>query len=382
MSDKKEFVDLSIAHQFGDFSGFELSQSLEAKGFASKACSKMTMMWDHAADGPDALNDWEPARGTRAKWWVKHQKHKNSDKIVFALKALIQAGADFDFLLDMQDRRERNLITPDGQVAPVFSFTRPLSKKTGHILWPLPSYHDVDGPEFLGQLDPNRVNWHDKKDMAVWRGIPGNRVTLKGKRNGMRMLPLLRKSKAGDLSPDETKAALASMPRYRFLKNWIDDPRFDVGYTDSDAFKVADEPFIHSYGRLKISRETFQEYKYIFVLPGNDVGSSFFWTMNSGSVGLVIDCDFETFATHHFKPWVHYVPVRGDQANVDRMMKWCANNQDECQAIAKRAQEKCKYLADRDLRNQINKGVVDKVREELAKNNKQKQHKTKDLRDV
>jgi hypothetical protein len=50
------------------------------------------------------------------------------------------------------------------------------------------------------------------------------------------------------------------------------------------------------------------------------------------------------------------------------MMRWCANHQDECQAIAKRAQEKCKFLADHDLRDQINMGVVREIREELAQN--------------
>ena len=266
----------------------------------------------------------------------------------------------------MQDHRTRNMILPDGQVAPVFAFNRPISKNTGHILWPLPKYHDLDDPEFLGQLDPDRVDWSAKKDMAVWRGIPGNRGSLPGQARAMRLLPLLRKFKSGEFSAEETTAVLSSMPRYRFLMKWIDDPRFDVGYTDATGIVVADEPFINPFGRPKIPREAFQDYKYILVLPGNDVGSSFYWTMNSGSVGLVVDCDFETFATHQFKPWEHYVPIRRDQANVDRMMRWCANHQDECQAIAKRAQEKCKFLADRDLRDQIGKGVVGKVREELA----------------
>jgi len=366
MGIKEEFVDLSITHQLGDVSNRRLSQSLEAKDYASNASSKMSLMWDHSTASPHGLNDWQPARETRAKWWVKNQKHKNSEKIVFALKALLKADADFDFLVDMQDHRTRNMILPDGQVAPVFAFNRPISKNTGHILWPLPKYHDLDDPEFLGQLDPDRVDWSAKKDMAVWRGIPGNRGSLPGQARAMRLLPLLRKFKSGEFSAEETTAVLSSMPRYRFLMKWIDDPRFDVGYTDATGIVVADEPFINPFGRPKIPREAFQDYKYILVLPGNDVGSSFYWTMNSGSVGLVVDCDFETFATHQFKPWEHYVPIRRDQANVDRMMRWCANHQDECQAIAKRAQEKCKFLADRDLRDQIGKGVVGKVREELA----------------
>lgn len=368
MSTKAEFVEASIAHQLGDPSKRRLTQSSEAKTYAGNASSKMALLWDQDADAPTSINNWEPAREARAKWWVKNQNHKNTEKVVFSLKSLFRAGADFDFFVDMQDHRARNMIAPDEQVAPVFSFNRVLSKNTGHILWPLPEYHDVDGPEFLGQLDPNRVKWRDKKDIVVWRGGPGNRGTLRGRGNPIRMLPLLRKFKAGELSTEDAEDVLSSMPRYRFVRNWIDDPRFDVGYTNSDGFVLEDEPFLDVLERPKIPRETFQDYKYIVVLPGSDVGSSFYWTMNSGSVGLVVDCDFETFASHHFKPWEHYVPIRRDQGNVKRIMGWCASNQDECQAIAKRAQEKCKYLADRELRLLVNKGVIGQVRQELARN--------------
>lgn len=369
MGAREEFVEKSVRHQLGDMTGLRMSQGQDAMAYASNASSKMTLKWDHDADRPDAdLNGWLPARDDRAKWWAKNPKHRNSDKVVFALKALIQAETDFDFLVDMQDHRTRNMVTPDGMVAPVFAFNRPLNKRTGHILWPLPDYHDLKSPEFLGDLDPNRVAWHDKKDQAVWRGIAGNRGVLPSKRKTFRLLPLLRKYQAGELSAEETKAVLSSMPRFRFLMNWIDDPRFDIGYTNAPDIIVSDHPFIDAYERPKIPRETFQNYKYIAVLPGNDVGSSFYWTMNSGSVGLVVECDFETFATHHFKPWEHYVPIRRDQANVDRIMRWCANNQDECQAIAKRAQEKCKFLADRDMRHLINKGLVAKVKSHLVQN--------------
>jgi hypothetical protein len=366
MSVREEFVEESVRHQIGDLTGLRLSQAEDAMTYASNASSKMTLMWDHKSDLPGDLNAWRPARDDRSKWWVKNPKHSNSKKVVFALKALLQADTDFDFLVDMQDHRTRNMMTSDGQIAPVFAFNRPLNKRTGHILWPLPDYHDLKSPEFLGELDPDRVAWSDKKDQAVWRGIAGNRGVLPDKGNSIRLLPLLKKYKSGEFSAEDTQKVLVSMPRFRFLMNWIDDPRFDVGYTNTSEIVLSEHPFIDTYERQKISRETFQNYKYIVVLPGNDVASSFYWTMNSGSVGLVVECGFETFATHHFKPWEHYVPIRRDQANVERIMRWCVNNQGECQAIAKRAQEKCKFLADEGLRVTINKSIVSKVKDHLA----------------
>ncbi|MEP5759929.1 MAG: glycosyl transferase family 90 [Litoreibacter sp.] len=311
------------------------------------------------------MNNWLPSMEGRAIWRVRNNTSKTL-KTKFALKSILEAGANFDVLIDMQDRRIRNLITPEKFVAPVFSFNRPIAKRTGHILWPLPHYQDIDGEEFLGRIDPNHVPWQDKKDIATWRGGPGNRGIPPSGRNTIRMRPLLQKFRAGEINEDEARRCLHSMPRYRFVSTWINDPRFDIGYTNSDGFLLADEPFLNLLERPKMTRRQFQDYKYIFVLPGADVGSSFYWTMNSGSVGLVVDCDFESFASHHFKPWEHYVPIRRDQANLDRQLRWCMSHQNECRAIAERAKEKCKFLADQDLRDNICEGIISELRIRLA----------------
>jgi hypothetical protein len=367
MSTGAEFVEASIAHQLGDMSANKLSLDATALELALSASSNMSLAWSHAKQAPYPVNDWQSARTGRAPWRVKNIKHKNPDKVIYALKTVLDAGADFDLIIDMQDHRTRNLLTAEQKMMPVLSFNRLIQKNTGQVLWPLPLYHDVDSSDFLGGLDPSRVSWADKKDMAVWRGGPGNRGTLPGKRNPTRMLPLLHKFKSGEVSEEDAKSALGTMPRYRFLSTWIDDPRFDIGYTNTDGFVLADEPFINTLERPKIPRDDFQNSKYIVVLPGSDVGSSFYWTMNSGSVGLVVDCDFETFGSHHFKPWEDYVPIRRDQANVKRIMHWCANHQEDCQAMAKSAQEKCKFLADADLRAQTCQGLIARLRHELTK---------------
>jgi hypothetical protein len=370
MSSGAEFVEASIVHQLGDLSQSRLSMGGAPLDLALRASSKMSMAWNSVTQTPYPVNGWQAAPLDAAPWQIKHPKHKNPAKVSRAIKSILEAGADFDLVIDMQDHRTRNLRTDEGDISPLLSFNRLIGKNTGHILWPLPVYHDVDGPEFLGGLDPDHIPWADKKDMAVWRGGPGNRGVLPGGRKSVRMLPLLQKFKNGELDAEATHAVMKSMPRYRFVSNWIDDPRFDIGYTNSDGFVLKDEPFLDVLERPKIPRESFQTYKYIFVLPGSDVGSSFYWTMNSGSVGLVVGCDFETFGTHHFKPWEHYVPVRRDQADIKRIMGWCARHQEECKAMAKRAQEKCKYLADADLRAQTCDGVISRLRQELANNNK------------
>ena len=89
--------------------------------------------------------------------------------------------------------------------------------------------------------------------------------------------------------------------------------------------------------------------------------------MNSGSVGLVFDCDFESFASHHFKPWEHYVPIRKSLGNMEKALEWCEKNQEECQEMARRAAEVCRLLARQDLREKIQQGIVGGLNDILPK---------------
>ena len=155
------------------------------------------------------------------------------------------------------------------------------------------------------------------------------------------------------------------MSRFRVVKSYFDDARFDVGYTNSDGIVLNDEPFLDRLERPRLSREDCQTFKYILVLPGNDVASSFYWTMNSGSLGLVMDCEFETFATHHFRPWEHFVPFRRDLRDLERNLKWCENHPEECQQMVQRANEVCEMLADGDMRRDILGQVVQRIAQHL-----------------
>lgn len=368
MVTSKEFVEKSIAHQLGAHADFHMSQDAAVFDLGVRASSGMAVSWDSAAQSIRDLNDWKPSKDKDKPWQIEHKQHSKNAKTTNALRDILAAGADFDFLLDMQDHRNRTVVDDQGRAAPLFNFNRLHQRPAGHVLWPLPEYHDIDSPDFLGNLDPTRIAWADKSDRVVWRGGPGNRGRLGPKARGdmIRMHPLLRKYKSGEFTREETLHVLKSMQRFNFLNRYIDNPRFDLGYTNSDGFVLEQEPFLADFERPRIAREDFQTYKYIVVLPGNDVGSSLYWSLNSGSVALVVDCPFETFATHHFKPWEHYVPIRKNHGNVEKRLAWCDAHQDDCQEMAARSAEMCKFLADPDLRHQISVGVVDGMRSRLG----------------
>ena len=357
------FIEASISQQLGGTPAGAWSFAQDAFERAISSSSKMTLAWNNTNRMPYSLNGWAALDGAQQPWDVGSAQVGNGWKITGALRTILQSGAETDFLVDMQDHRARSVLTDAEKAAPVFCFNRPTRQRVGRILWPLPRYHDLESNHFLGGLDPHRVAWRDKSERVVWRGGAGNRARLgkHGRGSMIRMVPLLRKHAAGKLSEDETLRALRTMPRYKILDRHFHDPRFDVGFTASKGLPVKDVPFLGQYEQDHMPLAQFQDYKYILVLPGSDVASSFYWTMNSGSVGLVMDCSFETFATQHFRRWEHYVPISRKATDLHEKLDWCDKNQEACQEMTRKAASVCALLARADLRDTIQRGIVGRL---------------------
>lgn len=272
--------------------------------------------------------------------------------------------ADFGFVVDMWDRRIRSVSDGSNPPYPVFSFNR-LTGEPGRILWPLAGFHDIDGPGFLGKLDPGRIDWVQKLPRLVWRGGTGgrHRGSGAGRGEGMRVISAIRRFKAGKLDKATLKDVISGAHRYQVLDRFKDDDRFDLGFVDSPDYIISETPFHAHLEKPRLNLEEMQNFRYIAVLRGNDVGSSFYWTMNSGSVGFVQDTPYETFASGHFRPWEHYIPFAEDGSDLAQQLDWAEAHQDECRAMAARAAAVCALLARPDLRAAVLDGVVSKVRE-------------------
>lgn len=358
------FVAVSVAHQLGPVSSAAvLSLGPETRAAALAASSGMALAWDQARQAPYPANGWALKR----RGLTRGGRAAGTGKTAGALAGLRAAGADFDLVIDMQDRRLRHLGLPDGRVHPVVSFNR-LPGAAGRILWPLPGYHDLGSAEFLGDLDPDAVPWEAKADRFAWRGIAGGRASPRGdvRREGGRLRPLLRAVAEGRIGRAEAEAALQSFPRHRFVSRYRDDPRADAGFVDGNGFVLKDEPLLAGLERPRLARQAFQGFRYLVVLRGLDIGSSFFWTMNSGSLGLVMETPFESFASVHFRPWEHYVPFREDLADFEARLDWCRAHQPECRAMVRAARETCRLLARADLRDRIACDVVAGLRARIG----------------
>lgn len=178
---------------------------------------------------------------------------------------------------------------------------------------------------------------------------------------GVRLKGLLRRHSKGRFSDQELAQHFSGLPRFNAIQRVKGDTRFDFGFVDGDGYIISETPLHKLLERPRMSRFEMQQHKYIAVLRGLDVGSSFYWVMNSGSVGFVMETPFETFGSAHFRPWEHYVPFREDCSDLIERFEWAEAHPVECQEMTRRAAEICALLARADLREKILSGVVDHI---------------------
>lgn len=293
---------------------------------------------------------------------VRADQIADQPKTAAALARLIEAGADFAFILDMQDRRAKR-IAPHGEpTPPVFSFNR-LKADPHRILIPLPVYHDYRTGHFCDAVRPDAVDWADKVPRLVWRGITGGRAALdaEGLSEGMRAKMALRRHRDGRMTEEALREILLACPRYGLLDRCRDNPRFDMGFVDGDGYVIADTPMHSHLERPRLPQSAMQEYRYIAVLRGLDVGSSFYWVMNSGSLGLVMDTPYETFASGHFVPGQHYLPFRLNGSDLSSQLDWADAHEGEARAMIARAGAVSSMLLDPDLRAEILRRLVRQI---------------------
>ncbi len=367
--DDAEFIETSVRLQLGQVLERRLTQTPEARSQALAGSSGSAVAWNWTEGRPYPENGWGLETGADGlDGLINENRFVNRNKAQGSLREILAAGVQSDVIVDMQDRRLRNIALPDGSLFPIFTFNREIGS-VGRILWPLPTYYDLGSPVFLGPRDWNRVPWAKKENRIAWRGIHGGRADRHGevRREGLRLKPLMRKFNKGQISEDEAREHLDHFPRHRLMQRYIDDPRFDIGFTGAiQNVPLEEYPFTRALTRPRLSQQAMLHYKYLLVLRGADVGSSFYWTMNSGSLALVMESYFETFASGHFRPWEHYVPFKADLSDFEERIDWCQTHDAECAEMTVRAQDMCRWLARGDLRDQIAREVVTRVDRRIA----------------
>jgi len=100
-------------------------------------------------------------------------------------------------------------------------------------------------------------------------------------------------------------------------------------------------------------------YKYILHLPGHSCAYRLSLELYSGSVVFLYPCAYKLWYSDRLQPWVHYVPLDPKDPNdVYKKVRWCKDNDAECQKIAANAREFAHQFLGRD-------GILDYLRDVL-----------------
>lgn len=181
-------------------------------------------------------------------------------------------------------------------------------------------------------IDEKDRPWTEKRAMAVWRGATtGNNSGPFGRQH----------------------------PRHELVRRWFDAPQSlcDVGYSKLISSCVGNSK-IMAYLRDRLSIEEQLRYKYVVSVDGNDVATNLKWILLSNSIPLMPVPRVESWLLEsQLKPMVHYVPLRADLSDLDKMIGWCRRNDRLCRLIAENGKTYIRpflqYVRDRSLETAV-----------------------------
>ena len=99
-----------------------------------------------------------------------------------------------------------------------------------------------------------------------------------------------------------------------------------------------------------ISMNQQTSHKYIIHIDGHVAAYRLSKELSFGSVILKVESlyDYQLWFTSLLKPWIHYIPVKKDLSDLDKMITWCKNNDSKCKSIAENAKIFYKKYINRD----------------------------------
>jgi hypothetical protein len=184
-------------------------------------------------------------------------------------------------------------------------------RDAGVVLLPLD--HDRHWRD-VGRVAATDIPFADKDDRLVWRGGTTGRFHADA---------------SGE--PLSARAHVARLPDL--------GPLVDVGY--SEIVQVgpgtSDLPLAALQVRLRPPLSLGQQLRsrYLLSLEGNDVATGLKWMLASNSVVVMPVPRCESWACEgELRPFVHYVPVREDLADLAAVHDWCRGHPGDCARIA------------------------------------------------
>ena len=171
------------------------------------------------------------------------------------------------------------------------------------------------------------MKWEDKKPIAVFRGSStGAGVTIE---TNLRL-------KISYLS-SLNKKDIDNVPFLDAgITNWCLRPRKLYGKDYLETIDVENLPF-KTVNKLTPLEQS--SYKYIIHIDGHVSAFRLSFELSMGSVLLIPKSQWSIWFFKYLQPYVHYVPLDSELNNIYEQIKWCKDNDEECNQIAQNAKQ-------------------------------------------
>jgi hypothetical protein len=168
------------------------------------------------------------------------------------------------------------------------------------------------------------MDWGKKIPTAVFRGAStGCGVTVETN-------PRLKASYLSTVSPVENGYKLLDAG----ITKWNLRPRKIMG----NKYLQLIEPNKLSFGLVSgLTPEEQSKYKYILNIDGHVTAFRLSLELSIGSVVLLTESKYRIWYMRYLKAGVHYIPVKNDLSDLFEKIRWCRDNDKECEKIAKNA---------------------------------------------
>ena len=199
------------------------------------------------------------------------------------------------------------------------------------------------------QYDTNdEIPWNKKKPTAVFRGgTTGCGTTID---TNMRL-------KACHISAQGLKDKNGVPYLDAGINKWNLRPRKIQG---NPFLQTIDVPSLTFGLSNTLTQQEQASHKYILNVDGHVTAFRLSMELSYGSVVLLVKSPWKIWYSHLLKPYEHYVPVEDDLSDLIEKIKWCHENDEKCEKIAKNARDFYDtYLCRKSILDYMQKILID-----------------------
>jgi hypothetical protein len=203
-----------------------------------------------------------------------------------------------------------------------------------------PGYYLIPDPHYLGhdqysrsraEFRQHHVAWAERAPVAYWRGSTTGMPTDPAL--GWRSLPRVRLCEVAAANPEIIDAGITGVSQ-------IFDPaaRADLG--------------ARNLLRERVESWSYQQYRYQIDIDGNtNAWDGLVLRLLTGSPVLKVASPFgyEQWYYHRLKPWVNFVPVQTDMADLVEKVNWLRGNDEAAQRIGEAGRALAESLDEREI---------------------------------